>query len=189
MEKISSISDHYQAGLKSSNARLEEVANTDLLTGLSNRRDMLERLQSELQRAQRSEPHTFSILLVDIDHFKSINDRFGHLAGDQVLTNVAKALSSMLRAYDSCARWGGEEFLLLLPDTEHDGALAIAERLRQMISETAFNVLEQTASITISIGGLCYEPGQTLDEMMQLADTMLYSAKEHGRNGVKFCIG
>lgn len=185
LDKISVISDHYQAQLKEMNERLGEIAHTDLLTGLPNRRDMLERLKSEISRAQRSN-QVFSVLEIDIDHFKHVNDNYGHIVGDQILASIAELMQTSLRSCDTCARWGGEEFLVLLPDTDSNGARVIAERLRQEIAGYTFKSHEQSLNKTISIGGMCYRSIQTLDELLQITDNMLYQAKISGRNCVRF---
>jgi diguanylate cyclase (GGDEF)-like protein len=185
LDKISVISDHYHAQLKSANERLEEAAHRDLLTGLSNRRDMIKRLTNEMNRIQQT-GQTLTILLVDVDHFKQVNDTFGHLVGDQVLADIADMMRSILRTSDLCARWGGEEFLLLLPDTDSTNAKKIAERLRQIIMNHAFTGKDFSFSLTISIGGASSLPAQRLEDIIQAADTMLYQAKKLGRNSVQF---
>ena len=185
LDKISIISDHYQAQLKATNVHLEEMAHTDLLTGLANRREMLERLNNEINRAQRNQK-PFSVLEVDIDHFKQVNDNYGHIVGDRVLANIADLMRVTLRSCDTCARWGGEEFLILLPDTDAAGAVIFAERLRQVVADAKFTTQEHALQKTISIGGMCYQPMQSLNELLQQLDAMLYRAKVSGRNCVCF---
>jgi diguanylate cyclase (GGDEF)-like protein len=188
LDKIGAISDCYQAQLKATSERLEEAAHTDLLTGLSNRRDILERLQGELTRSQRTRKR-FSVLIADIDHFKVVNDTHGHLVGDRVLADVADRLRMSLRASDVCARWGGEEFLVLLPNTDLPRAAILAERLRQSINVHPFTGHGYSLALTISLGGTTWQGEHDLDSLMQRADTMLYEAKVQGRDRVQLTPG
>jgi diguanylate cyclase (GGDEF)-like protein len=159
---------------------LEKVAFLDALTGLPNRRRMYDVMQQQLELATRYGT-PFCIALIDIDHFKRINDAFGHLKGDEVLKQVADVLRSDLRAADQLGRWGGEEFLLVLPQTTLKEALAAAERSRQAI-ELHMGLASQP--ITISCGVTCYLPTDVTTTLVGRADDALYHAKENGRNKV-----
>lgn len=165
---------------------LARAAMSDPLTGLSNRRSMHLHLQHELERFKRSQS-PFAVLLCDIDHFKRINDKFGHAAGDQVLMAVAKLFQEGIRGQDVVARWGGEEFLLLLPDTDLDGGADAAEKLRRRIAAELIQIGTETIHLTISVGACAYRQGQTLDDLIMAADWALYQAKHQGRNRVASC--
>ncbi|TGN38762.1 GGDEF domain-containing protein [Marinobacter confluentis] len=159
------------------------AASTDELTGLSNRRDMHHRLNEELSRYQRS-GHHFSVALIDLDLFKQINDRHGHDAGDQVLRDFAALMQSVIRQTDVAARWGGEEFLILLPDTSLLQALTLAERLRQRVSRHEFSFAGQAMPVTISAGVCSIAKTGSINELLKQADLHLYSAKESGRDRI-----
>ncbi|WP_100637981.1 GGDEF domain-containing protein [Marinobacter salexigens] len=161
----------------------EHAAKTDELTGLSNRRDMLNRLSEEFSRYQRT-GHHFSIVLIDLDLFKNINDEYGHSAGDAALKQFAKIVLSVIRQTDVAARWGGEEFLLLLPDTSLIPALTLAERLRCEVAEDRFSFRGQDLPITMSAGICSVAQADSIDSMLRQADLQLYSAKEAGRNRI-----
>ncbi len=168
-------------------ARLEVLALTDPLTQTHNRRSLVERLTGELERARRYGLH-LSMLMVDLDHFKAINDSYGHVIGDEVLRGVARILQREARAVDIVARYGGEEFVVVLPETGEDGAAALAERIRSRIAETPpipggeYGWLRVTVSI-----GVATIPSARVsspEELIALADEALYRAKAQGRNRV-----
>jgi diguanylate cyclase len=168
--------------LRESVATIERLATTDAMTGTWNRRHIDALLASELQRKARIGGE-LCIALVDLDHFKSINDRFGHLVGDTVLTRVAQAMSAQLRSVDPLGRFGGEEFLVVLPGTPMNHARACAERLRSSVA--GMNVLpDLEARVTISIGLAECLPGESADALLNRADRALYRAKREGRNRV-----
>jgi diguanylate cyclase (GGDEF)-like protein len=123
------------------------------------------------------------VLLVDVDHFKTVNDTLGHRAGDAVLVALAARLRQELRTEDVLGRWGGEEFVVLLPHTDADAAVALADRLRTAVGGTPFTVDGQTLSITISVGGASAIPGE--DDLLRIADRELYAVKESGRDRVQ----
>ncbi|MFZ2298330.1 MAG: hypothetical protein A3G29_18350 [Burkholderiales bacterium RIFCSPLOWO2_12_FULL_64_99] len=164
--------------------RLEHLSLHDGLTGLLNRRAVEALLDREAQRLERfNQP--FSILLIDIDHFKRVNDRLGHAAGDQVLIEVARRLQVEAREVDHVARYGGEEFCVLLPHTEHEGALQAAERLRESVCERPITWGNATVPVTISMGLVCAnDPQESLQSLLRRADAALYQAKDGGRNMV-----
>lgn len=161
----------------------EHAARTDELTGLANRREMQHRLDTEFSRYQRS-GHHFSIALIDLDLFKSINDEYGHHAGDEVLKTFSELTRRIIRQSDIAARWGGEEFLLLLPDTSLLQALSLAERLRAEVSNHAFLFRGQRLPISISAGVCSIAKAGSVDALLKQADVHLYAAKEAGRNQV-----
>ncbi|WP_052162802.1 diguanylate cyclase [Aquabacterium sp. NJ1] len=164
--------------------RLEHLSHHDALTGLLNRRAIEYLLDREDQRLQRfGDPYT--VLLVDIDHFKRINDRLGHAAGDAVLCAVSRTLQAQAREVDRVARYGGEEFCILLPHTLHDGALQAAERLREAVCLINIPWGDEHISVSISTGLACAgEPGESLQALLKRADEALYQAKAEGRNRV-----
>jgi diguanylate cyclase (GGDEF)-like protein len=164
--------------------RLDYLSRKDELTGLSNRRDMFEKLRNELGRLERS-GKTFSVLIADIDEFKLVNDTYGHECGDLCLQEIAKVLSDNTQKRDSVARWGGEEFLVFLPETSGQHAKTTAERLRSAIENLIFSYEGNSVSVTASIGVAEYQSGQTLNALINLADKQLYLAKNRGRNRVE----
>jgi diguanylate cyclase (GGDEF)-like protein len=161
----------------------EHVASTDGLTGLHNRRWLNDAFKRQMNRCERNS-HPCSMIMIDIDLFKGINDRYGHLAGDRVLCTVAQILLNMLRPTDLVARFGGEEFALLLPETPLKGAWVIAERLRKAISATPTPLEEGKLlpPVTVSLGITTMQQGQSLDSMISASDSALYRAKGAGRN-------
>lgn len=184
LEKIVRISDQYQTMLHQLKERLEHASNYDSLTGLPNRRYMTGRLEEAAAQAARRPENTFAVMIADIDHFKAVNDSFGHAAGDRVLHAVARALELTLREYDLCARWGGEEFLLLFPACAQENAPAVAERLRRSVHEAPR--VDAPPAPTISIGYTLHRPGENIDATLLRADEALYKAKAAGRN---CCMG
>ena len=163
--------------------REEEASRTDSLTGLWNRRGFLEASDGALVRSRRS-GKPVSIALGDLDHFKEVNDRYGHAAGDEVLKTVAAAIRASLRGQDMAARWGGEEFILLLPDTPKEGALHVAESIRRAIASLPMEYDGHAIGITASLGVAEHWTGRNLEETIAHADAALYRAKEEGRNRV-----
>lgn len=169
--------------LEEANERLAEVSRTDTLTGLPNRRAFLEVSEHELRRSIRSmEP--FSIVMVDLDHFKAINDVHGHAAGDELLQAAAARLRSVLRSQDVVARWGGEEFILLLPGTDSLAAVVAAEKARAALEADVFEHEGARERITASFGIASHGYAQSLERTIALADSALYRAKAAGRNCV-----
>ena len=168
-----------QQQLEVANAQLRKLARTDGLTGLWNRTAFDERLAEETVRASRY--HTpLSLLLLDIDHFKTYNDTYGHVAGDAVLRMIAQTFQEQSRQSDLAARYGGEEFAVILPNTEAEEAVLVAERIRHRVEWTAW----PERGITISIGVVTFLQGLTVEQLVQLADDALYHAKAQGRNRV-----
>ncbi|HNW81963.1 MAG TPA: diguanylate cyclase [bacterium] len=169
---------------KETEKKLETLASTDDLTGMWNRRYFFEIGKIEFSRSKRYQA-SFSLIMIDIDHFKNTNDRFGHAAGDETLKNISAVLKKNLRDVDLIARMGGEEFAALLPNTEISGALIVAERLRKAVEETPLLVEDKTIPSTISIGISGYKNSSSLDELLKNADAALYIAKNEGRNCIR----
>ncbi len=159
-----------------------DLANTDALTGLPNRRHGMQRLQHEIDRAHRL-GQDLSIAIVDVDHFKAINDRFGHNVGDEVLRRVGRGLREALRRIDFVARWGGEEFMVVLPGTALRTGLIAAERLRARVEGD--DKADATHRATVSVGIAMHASGESLDALVARADAGLYDAKRLGRNRVE----
>ncbi len=168
-----------QEELTSKNKKLEDLSITDHLTQLYNRTYLEKTLERELERAQRYGNH-LSIILVDIDHFKKVNDNFGHQMGDKVLQAVANVLKSNLRSIDSVGRWGGEEFLILCPNSSLRQATLLAEKLRSEVERVPIN---RTSRITASFGVACFH-NNTSEQLINEADVALYRSKDAGRNCV-----
>lgn len=160
-------------------AQMHQMAHTDALTNLTNRRAMQLRLESELDRARRYN-RPFALLLADLDHFKQVNDTYGHSVGDQVLREVAGRLALHLRESDSLARWGGEEFLILAPETDLHQAQLLAQRLLEAIREAPISGVP----VTLSLGVACCRQGDSIAALLSRADEALYRAKASGRNQV-----
>ena len=163
-------------------AQLQAIATRDELTGLPNRRQMQALMDQELLRTGRR-GHAFCVAMVDLDHFKRVNDQHGHAAGDAVLRAFARTGQAALRATDVLARWGGEEFLVLLPDTEIPMALVGMERLRQHIAAQRIDTGDGTVlNITVSLGLTAHRAGEPLAQTLERADQLLYQAKREGRD-------
>ncbi len=167
--------------LEQSNEELKRLSWTDPLTQLLNRRSCEERFNNEIARFERTE-ESFCIILCDLDHFKSINDKFGHNVGDYILVEVARIFRNNSRKTDMVFRWGGEEFLFLLTATELKGGFVSGEKIREKIEKTIFKYDQQIIPITISMGISCYKKGLTMEECIKEADDNLYNAKKSGRN-------
>lgn len=185
--KIVTISDSYQFQLQDLNMRLELMVRTDILTGLANRMEMLNQLEVELKRSERHNK-TFSLILGDLDLFKQVNDTFGHLAGDRVLRQIGTQLKDNLRSEDVCARWGGEEFMVLLPETSLEQAVIVAEKLAAAVRGKEIVWDTQPIHLTMSFGVGAFCAGCSIDEFIQQVDNALYAAKNAGRDRVvKVC--
>jgi len=176
--------------LSDSNRRLKEAADRaeensirDVLTGIYNRRHLVDMLQREIARATRLGT-PLSVCMIDMDHFKSINDTLGHAAGDAVLRHFSVIAGTGLRAVDVFGRFGGEEFMLILPGTEASGAAAVAERLRVSIEQCSFPGLPAKRRVTVTIGVAAYAKGESGDALTARADGALYRGKHAGRNQV-----
>jgi len=178
MQKSLEILQHTNQELQNTLTELSKLASTDKLTGAWNRRRLEEALVSEMDRLQRYD-HPLSLLILDIDFFKRVNDEHGHSAGDQVLVKLANVLQSNLRASDSLTRWGGEEFVVLCPNTRLSTVAMLAERLRGSVAGATFPAVGQ---VTISLGAAECRVGETWEDWFERADAALYRAKAGGRN-------
>lgn len=161
--------------------KFEKQAMRDPLSGLLNRRGMRESLQQEFDRCKRYN-NNLTVMMCDIDHFKVVNDQYGHDKGDEIIKSLATMLKAGLRKQDSLARWGGEEYLFLLPETSGHQAMQLAEKLRTKIEKTQYQQNDKTFSITISIGLHQITATDSINQAITKADTNLYKAKEQGRN-------
>lgn len=172
------------ADLESALAKLTIMAERDELTGLYNRRHLLDTLEREKSRVDRSGSSTFCVCLIDLDHFKRINDTFGHGHGDTVLRKFARVAEQGIRGADCLGRWGGEEFLLLQPETSADAAEACVQRIQAELERTAFEGLPVELRVTLSAGIAQYRTGASVTHLIEHADRALYRAKRNGRNRV-----
>ena len=173
-----------QDSLINSREKLRDQASRDSLTGVSNRRAILEFLEEELVRADRNVQST-GVLMLDLDHFKSVNDALGHLAGDLVLQQVVRRLGSMLRAHDRLGRYGGEEFMIVVPAVDQAGLYELAERIRATVDAEPFHAEANEIQISLSIGAAISKSGdRSTTKLIATADEALYKAKNLGRNRV-----
>jgi diguanylate cyclase (GGDEF)-like protein len=169
--------------LKEAYKRIEELAELDELTGSFNRRCIMRMLDDEIARAHRAKT-PFSVALIDLDWFKRINDAYGHPTGDEVLRTFAITVFANIRSIDRFGRYGGEEFLLILPDTPHDVAARILDRQREIIAELDWSAFSPGMSVTISAGVATLAPNEAPDALLARADSALYAAKARGRNRI-----
>jgi two-component system cell cycle response regulator len=192
MELLARVNVHYRLAhtireLEASKLALAELATTDPLTKLRNRRAFFENGAMAVAMARRY-VSDISVILLDIDHFKKINDNYGHQAGDEALIVVAHIMTELTRDVDTVARIGGEEFAILLPDTNRLGTAVLAERIRASIEREQFIVGDKIVPITVSIGIASFgvDPGEDIDQLLGVADNRLYMAKNSGRN--RICV-
>ncbi len=167
--------------LRQAELGLREMAATDSLTGALNRRAFLETSARELERSRRN-GQSMLLLIFDIDHFKEYNDTYGHQAGDEILCKIVSACRLTMRAIDLLARWGGDEFVILLPNTDQAGGRIVAEKLCRAVAELSLPMDAASAPTTISVGGSLWLPGEEFEAVLRSADHALYQAKERGRN-------
>ena len=184
LHRIANISDRYQMMLQAKNEELHKASTHDQLTGIPNRRLILKRIEEAAAQAKKN-GRTFSLAVIDVDDFKSINDQFGHDVGDRVLIRIAHVLSKGIRARDVCARWGGEEFMLFLPAVAGSQAVQVAERLRREVEQLLFNELHLAVKSSISIGVAEHQLNSKSSDTITRADHALYQAKRSGRNKVE----
>jgi diguanylate cyclase (GGDEF)-like protein len=171
--------------LQAQHVELVKASSHDALTGCLNHRQFIMDFDREFSRVNRYKDN-LSLLMVDLDHFKSVNDSYGHPAGDIVLQKVAEAMGTQLRASDTLYRYGGEEFVILLPETDQRGALTVAESIRRKVADTTIVVDgQQTVTITVSIGVACFpQDTENQEDLLKKADQAVYIAKNNGRNRV-----
>jgi polar amino acid transport system substrate-binding protein len=168
--------------LENANKQLEVLSSMDKLTNIYNRRKIDEVLSKEFERVSRTGV-VFSLAMVDIDYFKSVNDNFGHQVGDSVISDISKLIKNTIRKVDIVGRWGGEEFLIICPHTQNYGMKIGVEKIRKNIEEHHF---DNVGNRTVSIGVSSYKTGDTIDSLLKRADDALYRAKRTGRNRVVF---
>lgn len=177
-----------ERSLRKANEEIKRLSITDPLTNCYNRGYLMEHLPKEIKRAIRYK-HLLSLAITDIDHFKRVNDTYGHQAGDKVLKYFVELIISSIRNSDWVARYGGEEFVVVIPETGIDGAVEMAERLRKTVASTGIDIGDKKINITASFGVACFDPNKTEeitpDYLINEADRMLYEAKREGRNRVK----
>jgi diguanylate cyclase (GGDEF)-like protein len=185
---VSSLFTFYEYSRQSSFRRMREMSDEfekqamhDPLSGLLNRRGMLEELQYELDRSTRYH-HPLTVMMCDIDHFKKVNDQYGHDKGDEIIKALGNLFKTGLRKHDTVARWGGEEYVLLLPETTGEQAFQLAEKLREKIASTQYQYKDKTFNVTVSFGLYQFTKDDTIDEAINKADKNLYQAKQQGRN-------
>ncbi len=171
------------AELSEANRRLFDLATTDTLTGCANRRHLVEHANQAIALAHRS-GQPLALLIADLDHFKRINDTYGHVGGDKVLCATAQIYADHVRTSDVLARIGGEEFAVLMPGTEREGSQILAERLRHALAETVVDVEGRDVRVTTSIGLAMLERNENFESLFARADAALYTAKHGGRNKV-----
>ncbi|HYD61475.1 MAG TPA: biofilm regulation diguanylate cyclase SiaD [Noviherbaspirillum sp.] len=181
LEKIARISDRYQSMMRDLNEALKEASTKDALTGIGNRRMLMESLKAETARAERLE-RPLTVVLADVDRFKSVNDAYGHEAGDKVLVRIANAIRSNVRDYDLCGRWGGEEFMVIMPEIGAKEGTAVVERMRQAIAGIEMMAADQALQLSASFGVAERKPGEHISETINRADAALFEAKRNGRN-------
>ncbi len=185
--RLVTMGDRMQGQLSSLNDELSHMARTDALTGLDNRRHFMEVARRECSRSCRT-GQPFSLLLIDADHFKAVNDTWGHDVGDRVLQDIASLLNSSVRGHDVPARFGGEEFIVLLPETDCQEAGIIAERIRLAVEANRLTVQQEPVHISVSIGcttATAQDGECDLETIFKRADVALYAAKKNGRNRVE----
>ncbi|MEN0058207.1 MAG: GGDEF domain-containing protein [Bdellovibrio sp.] len=173
-----------QAEVAIENTELKYLSMTDEMTGLFNKRYMKMAMFSEMKKAL-DDAKAFSIMIADVDHFKKFNDTHGHLAGDFVLKSVAEVLRASCRLTDICCRYGGEEFVVILPLTPLEGGLLVAERVRQFLADRTFDYEGKTLNVTASFGVAQWSDGEEMEDLIAHADEALYTAKRNGRNKVE----
>ncbi|MFN0314472.1 MAG: GGDEF domain-containing protein [Burkholderiales bacterium] len=191
-ESVGLLNDELKASLREVEELRKELERTqgqaliDPLTGVKNRRG-LEKVVEDLQALGSSGMIGSSLMMIDIDHFKKINDSHGHLLGDKVIRSVAQLLVAAVKGRDTVSRWGGEEFVILLPGTPLSGATALAGTIKTMVERGRIRRMDSSdyiGAVTVSVGVACHQPGESFDDLLQRADRALYAAKAAGRNRV-----
>lgn len=163
------------------NRSLDLASRIDQMTRLANRRDIMEKIEQEHSRAQRHR-RTYALILADIDDFKQINELYGINTGDDVIVEISCVLRECVRNEDICARWGGEEFLFLLPETGIEGALSVARKVNQTVEMTEFKYNKPGIRTTVSLGVCAYQPGQTVIDCLNRVEKAVLQAKQNGKN-------
>jgi diguanylate cyclase (GGDEF)-like protein len=181
VEKLAAENEQLKKDLVNMVSSLDLASRVDGMTGLANRRDIMEKIDREASRSHRHQ-RAFTVLLINIDKFKLVNDTYGYNAGDDVLVEVSRVLRGCIRNEDICARWGGEEFLMLLPETTVAASLPVANKVLESISMTEFKANKPGIRITVSVGICEHEPSQTVQECISRVHQALSMSKQGGRN-------
>ena len=182
LRKLTKLLDLNQQKARDLLVQIEDASTKDPLSGAYNRRYLMTYIESCIKQVKSGEMKTFSLLMFDIDHFKKINDKYGHLAGDDCIKNLVVIMKSTLRSVDVITRYGGEEFICVLPTADDTPAFRRAEQIRTTVEKTQLSSDITDKAVTVSCGVVMYKPGMTVDELVKLADKNLYLAKEGGRN-------
>ena len=172
-----------ESSLLLANKRLTNLASTDPVTNLANRRIMLSRIDQEKEKLEQT-GEAFTLIMIDIDNFKEINDEYGHDAGDFVLVNLAAIINFIVRKQDQVARWGGDEFLVFLPETGTEGGRVVAEKIRARILTTPFIYHEMDIPVTVTLGVSICDTNIGIGNCIRKADLALYTGKQAGKNRV-----
>ncbi len=181
LERIARISDRYQMMMRDLNEALKAASTTDALTGIGNRRMLMDALKAEAARAERL-GRPLTVVLADVDRFKTVNDAYGHETGDKALIGIAYAIRGGIRDYDLCGRWGGEEFMIIMPEVRDlEGALVV-ERVREAIAGLDIRAGDMPVRLSASFGIAQHRPGENISDTVNRADAALYVAKHNGRN-------
>lgn len=181
LEKLARISDRYQSMMRDLNEALKDASTRDALTGIGNRRMLMERLKAEIGRAERT-GRPLTLALVDVDRFKAVNDSYGHEAGDKVLVEIARVIGAGMRDYDLYGRWGGEEFLIIMPEVTAQEGVGVVERVRSAIAGLEMRIGAHCMVLSASFGVAQRLPGETMSDTINRADMALLAAKRAGRD-------
>lgn len=179
--KLAAENDQLKTELVNMVRSLDLASRVDGMTGLANRRDLMEKIDREATRSHRHQ-HPFTVLLINVDHFKKVNETYGYNTGDDVLVEISRVLRGCVRNEDICGRWGGEEFLMLLPETSAEASLPVANKVLESTFMTEFKANKPGIRITVSIGICEFDPAQTANECISRANQALNLAKKGGRN-------
>lgn len=181
LEKIARISDRYQSMMRDLNEALKDASTKDALTGIGNRRMLMDRLKAEAARAERMD-RPLALAVLDVDRFKAVNDAWGHETGDRALVEIARAIAHGVREYDVCGRWGGEEFMIIMPEIDVAGAAQVAERVRLAIAALQVAGGDQALTLSVSVGVAAWRAGENISDTIRRADGAMFAAKHAGRN-------
>jgi len=187
LEKLARISDRYQSMMRDLNEALKDASTRDPLTGIGNRRMLMDRLKAEAARADRMQ-RPLTVAIVDIDHFKAINDAHGHDAGDNVLVEIAGAIQSSVREYDVCGRWGGEEFLIIMPEIDAASGAAVVERVRSAVRTLCVAIGTSQVTLSASFGVAERLADESVSQLISRADAALFTAKRAGRDRIETAV-
>jgi diguanylate cyclase (GGDEF)-like protein len=186
-EKLAKENEQLKTELVNMVRSLELASRIDGMTGLANRRDIMEKIEREATRSHRHQ-HPFTVLLVNVDDFKKVNDAYGYNSGDDVLVELTRVLRSCVRNEDICSRWGGEEFMILLPETTAEGSLTVANKILEAMAMTEFKANKPGIRITVSIGICENDPAQSVYECVARVDLALQLAKKGGKNRYSIAV-